>query len=110
MFTAIRLSINILRKLRKVYILCILIAVGCCVYYLIISQQTHNSPFALPFINKSDLRLCYKNFVFNEHNQDSLFMDLSDDVNLRNTNAQNIFFHLTNCIYDGIPTINLRFV
>lgn len=60
-------------------------------------------------INESDNRMCYKNFVFDKNNEKYRFPDIMNDEILKDSDGQNIFFHLTNCIHDGIPHINSRF-
>lgn len=53
---------------------------------------------------------CYSNFVFNKFNYEKLLLDISDDDVLKQSRSDNIFFHITNCIYDGVITINPRLI
>lgn len=87
------------------------------IYTYIICDRTCDlfsiSEFADPLpivrrVNESDPTNCYKNFVFNETNEHLKFKDILDDDVLQQSDGRNIFFHLTNCIYDGIPEINPR--
>lgn len=64
--------------------------------------------FMLPFVNDSDQTLCYKNYVWNEQNEHLRFKFILDDDLLEKSNGQNVFFHLTNCINNGIVNMTPR--
>lgn len=61
-----------------------------------------------PVYNDSDNRQCFKSHAFNSQNKHLKFIDMADDRILKYNNGQNIIFHATNCIHDGIPQINHR--
>lgn len=56
----------------------------------------------------SNHRMCYKSFK-TKFDKKYKLMDIMDDEVLKNSNGKHIFFHLTNCINDGVPVINSRF-
>lgn len=61
-------------------------------------------------INKIDFISCHKSYVFHENNEKFQFIDMVDDEKLQNSDGQNIIFHVTNCIHDGIPIVNSRLI
>lgn len=79
-------------------------------YYTYFSKIYYINEISLtiPYINESDNRMCYENFVFDDNNEKLMFPDMMDDELLNNSDGKNILFHLTNCIHDGIPRIDLR--
>lgn len=56
-----------------------------------------------------DQSSCYKTTVFNDENKKHQFKDILDDEVLVKSNGNNIFFHLTNCINDGVPEMKPRY-
>lgn len=59
-------------------------------------------------IDDNNQSLCYANFVWTNKNKKFRLNDILDDDVLENSNGKNIFFHLTNCIHDGIIRIRPR--
>lgn len=115
-----RYTRKFIRNIKSLFLKLVGIVFTLVIIYKITINQTNNSDnseefydeaeqFVMPLINKSDNRMCYKNFVYNKRNEKYRFIDIMDDDILNDSNGQNIFLHLTNCIYDGIPEINLRF-
>lgn len=87
--------------LRAIYRFRKILIILSVVIFLIFGLLRHkNSP--------PDQSMCYHNYVFDKTNEKLKFMDISDDEFLKKTNGKNIFFHVTNCIHNGIPEINAR--
>lgn len=103
---------TILKNIYFLIIVATLVWYKLCISQMFSDENPYHyeeSTYKLNSINDlADQKLCYKNFVFNEYNERLRFMDMVDDEVLKTSDSQNIIFHLTNCIHDGIPKINLR--
>lgn len=78
-------------------------------FYTFLPITTLNSEMMMPLIiNESDQSMCYNNFVWNDANKHLRFKYILDDDVLEKSNGKNIFFHLTNCLHDGIVEVNAR--
>lgn len=62
----------------------------------------------VPDYEDPNRKQCYESYAFSGENMNKLFLDMINDDKLKNSNGQNIFFHLSNCIHDGIPKLNMR--
>lgn len=89
-------SINPLRYMQ------IILTVSILIWYLILISNI------LRFKNTNEKLMCYKNYIWNSENMHSRLNDILDDNLLQKSNGKNIFFHLTNCIHDGILRISPR--
>lgn len=76
-------------------------------YLIATANQTHAVNIE---DNLEDQSLCYKNFVWNENNEYLKFKNIFDDNELEKSNGKNMFFHITDCIHDGIPLLNPRLI
>lgn len=103
---------KLLKLFRNIFIIFVIITIIWCLYINIEITPTTQSRRIInninTFFNDSDNTMCYKNFVFNKFNEKYRFPDMADDEILQQNNGQNVFFHLSNCIHDGIPKINFR--
>lgn len=88
----------------------LILLISSLVWYFILFWLSSNyrSVEIVLIINDTDQRSCYANFVFNDANIDLKLKYMENDEQLENSNGQNIFFHLTNCIYDGIVGLSPR--
>lgn len=78
-------------------------------FYTFLPNNKFHSEMMIPLvINKSDQSLCYNNFVWTDANKHLRFKYILDDDVLEKSNGNNIFFHLTNCLHDGIVEVNAR--
>lgn len=83
------------------------------VYVFIPIHNVSNQKLVLSLINSlnsSDQSLCYNNYVWNDGNKHLRFKYILDDNVLEKSKGKNIFFHLTNCFYDGVVEISARYV
>lgn len=70
--------------------------------------EFENLAKAHPLYDESDNRQCFASYAFDDNRKIEPFIDLVDDDLLKTADGQSIIFHATNCIHDGVPTINLR--
>lgn len=71
-------------------------------------KSDYGAEVNLPLIDDTNQSLCYVNFVWNEDNKHLKFKNIFDDDELVKSDGKNIFFHVTNCIHNGLPVINPR--
>lgn len=80
------------------------------VYVILPVNEEPNLELMLSLINDTDQSLCYINYVWTRENEHLRFKYILDDDELEKSNGKNVFFHLTNCIHDGVAILSARYL